>query len=180
MEHTTAKCPKCGAPFAPLTPVQADAHVATCGDPLPPAKAEKTPEEKEKDRITEECKVTLGAFLKEAPKVMADLTRMFIACTDLTERAKIRLRLKAILDLISVDTDYPPVPALNAQGGEGGLGDYLQQGPRRRLRGARPFELGVPAPALQQQIRAAVEQEVGGVAPVPGAEPAPGNDIVLG
>lgn len=45
-----------------------------------------------------------------APEVMRDLTRDFIAKKDVNDRVSIRLRMKALLDFLSTDTEFPPNP----------------------------------------------------------------------
>lgn len=53
----------------------------------------------------------VASFLDGAPEMMAKLTREFVEATDLNSRAKIRARMKAILDFVSVDTSYPAMDA---------------------------------------------------------------------
>lgn len=45
-----------------------------------------------------------------APDVMRELTREFILNKDVNDRVSIRLRMKAILDFLSTDTNFPPNP----------------------------------------------------------------------
>lgn len=52
----------------------------------------------------------LKAALETIPEVMAALMREFIAKKDVTTRIQIRLRMKALLDFVGVDTEYPPNP----------------------------------------------------------------------
>jgi hypothetical protein len=40
---------------------------------------------------------------------MSGLMERYIAQKNLNDRAKIRLMMKALLDLIAVDTEYPPI-----------------------------------------------------------------------
>ena len=51
----------------------------------------------------------MGEILSNAPALMAELTEEFMTIKDFNNRAKIRLQMKAILDLLSVNTDYPPI-----------------------------------------------------------------------
>ncbi len=51
----------------------------------------------------------VSKFLADAPTTMAELTTEFVSAKDLNTRAKIRQRMKAVLDFISVDTSYPDV-----------------------------------------------------------------------
>lgn len=46
-------------------------------------------------------------FIKSSPAMMAELTQQFVSKKGLSDRAKIRLQMKAVLDMISVDTEYP-------------------------------------------------------------------------
>ena len=45
-----------------------------------------------------------------APEVMRDLTKDFITKRDVNDRVSIRLRMKALLDFLSTDTEFPPNP----------------------------------------------------------------------
>lgn len=45
-----------------------------------------------------------------APEVMHDLTQEFIEKKDVNDRVSIRLRMKALLDFLSTDTEFPPNP----------------------------------------------------------------------
>lgn len=101
------------------------------------------------------------AAIDQAPDIMRELTEQFIARKDLNSRVRLRLRMKAVLDLISVDTEYPAVPALN---------------PRQEPAGDGQGQGGPGAFALRHEM-AAVPQAV---AAIPGAEQAGDNDIVLG
>lgn len=57
----------------------------------------------------------IAAVLEDIPGLMKALTEEFIAKTELSERAKIRLRMKALLDFVSVDTTYPKIPNLDGR-----------------------------------------------------------------
>jgi len=50
---------------------------------------------------------SVGGFIKSAPQMMSELTQSFISKKGLHDRAKFRLQMKAILDMISIDTEYP-------------------------------------------------------------------------
>lgn len=116
------------------------------------------------------------ALVDAAPDTMAELTKLFIEAKDLNTRVKIRLRMKALLDFLAVDTVYPKVPARDMDHGRMG-GGFGRVGPAM-------YE---PAPALPMpgDLRAEMDQRVdaavggGAVAPVPGAE-AVQNDDILG
>lgn len=116
----------------------------------------------------------IKSMLDAAPDTMAELMRAFIGSKDLNTRVKIRLRMKALLDLVAVDTVYPKVPARDMDHG-GGFG-----------RVGRPmigdYAPALPAPGdMRAEMDNRVEQAVGGgaVVPVPGAEPVQ-NDEILG
>jgi hypothetical protein len=67
----------------------------------------------------------INGLLEKAPEMMAELTRSFQYNKDLNQRAKIRLQMKAVLDMLSVDTTYPSVAKKEktADGGDGYVGD---------------------------------------------------------
>ena len=117
----------------------------------------------------------------QAPQIMAELMRSFIEARDLNSRARVRMQMKAMLDLFSTDTDYPPVPALNEEQrmAREGIGAML---PRRGpAYGAYAPVQGLPLPqgvrevvvpgggaeALRGEIAEALEEP--GVIPAPGA-----------
>jgi len=53
---------------------------------------------------------TTGDKIKHLlPEYMAELTQQFESKKALAERAKIRLKMKAVLDILSVDTEYPSI-----------------------------------------------------------------------
>jgi len=47
-----------------------------------------------------------------APDEMAHLTKQFIEKKNVNDRVAIRLRMKAVLDYLSTDTEFPPNPRL--------------------------------------------------------------------
>lgn len=167
----------------------ATAAAEALAPPAPPA------EEKPPVSTTPEMDLMASA----APALMAELMREFIQKKDLNARAQMRLRMKALLDLFSVDTSYPPVPALNPdqQGaraepavgfGQVAGGAFAPGRPEYVVgRPPAPRFPVPPRPPGADQIREAVEQEIAreigdGVQAVPGAEaapPPPGNDAVL-
>lgn len=108
----------------------------------------------------------LSSVVGNIPDVMAELTKSYIANTDYNARAKIKMRMKAFLDMLSVDSTYPNSPGMSAgpqipdedfnpmlrgptqvarmPGLPGGLEDYLEAGPRL----PRPYPIGMgPLPA---------------------------------
>ena len=119
--------------------------------------------------------VSLVAELQaSAPGIMAELMRGFIAARDLNSRARVRMQMKALLDLFSVDTEYPPVPPLNE---EQTLMRDLQRG---QFPGLPPGQfvprVGQPLPAIGQPgLAEAVAEAVEPRGPVPDRVlPAPG------
>jgi hypothetical protein len=52
---------------------------------------------------------TITNLLEKAPEMMSELTHSFQKNKDFNQRAKIRLQMKAVLDMLSVDTTYPSV-----------------------------------------------------------------------
>lgn len=135
------------------------------------------------------------ALCEMAPFLMGELMEGFIKRKSLNERAQTRQRMKALLDLMSADTEYPEVPALNPDQ------DTIPRGRRR----AGPGYVGVEPPpgvavggGIQYQparpdggadeLRRAIEHEVrrelGGaearrVLPAPGAPAAAENEAIL-
>lgn len=53
-----------------------------------------------------------------APEEMADLTRQFIGKKNVNDRVSIRLRMKAILDYLSTDTEFPANPLIKKDEGK--------------------------------------------------------------
>lgn len=88
---------------------------------------------------------------KDAPALMAELTQEFVDARDLNSRAKVRARMKAVLDFVSVDTSYPAI-GTEAPAGGNMIGF-----------GANP---GYDAPATIGAYNA----PRGGVLPIPGAD----------
>lgn len=50
-----------------------------------------------------------------APEEMAHLTRQFIEKRNVNDRVAIRLRMKAVLDYLSTDTEFPANPLLQKE-----------------------------------------------------------------
>ena len=50
------------------------------------------------------------SMIHALPEAMADLMRAFLRDRSMEARTKTRMRIKALLDLASVDTEYPDVP----------------------------------------------------------------------
>lgn len=55
----------------------------------------------------------LNASIESAPEVMAELMREFIENREQVARCRVRLRIKALLDFLSVDTIFQPNPLVN-------------------------------------------------------------------
>lgn len=154
------KCEECGVEYYPGPGVPAH----TCA---------------EKGKRNGELTDKVVGWIESTPDVMADLMKQFIANTDLNTRARIRLRMKALLDLVSVDTSYPPVPALNPRQREEDEGDV---GGRRRRRRAPQYFVNPPVAAPYPRRNPLLEDdpEAPDVAPIPGAEQAQANEAILG
>lgn len=52
---------------------------------------------------------------KIAPSVMADLMKQFIEKKNFNDRIALRLKMKALLDFASADTEYEPNPILQKE-----------------------------------------------------------------
>lgn len=63
----------------------------------------------------------LKAAVDAIPDVMAELTRDFVEKRDLNARVQVRLRMKALLDFLSADTEYPANPLTDAKKGPVGI-----------------------------------------------------------
>ncbi len=57
----------------------------------------------------------LKAAVDAIPDVMAELTREFVEKKELTSRVQVRMRMKALLDFLSADTEYPPNPLVDGK-----------------------------------------------------------------
>ena len=107
-------------------------------------------------------------MIASAPDIISELMCEFIEKKDLNARVKIRMRMKALLDIIAVDTIYPKTAATTPGGGFA----------RRRRAG---FGMGGPMPIGEPILGEAVQDRIedgilGDVQPVPGAEPI-GDDL---
>lgn len=54
----------------------------------------------------------MAGITQIAPEEMAELTKDFITKKNVNDRVAIRLRMKAILDYLSTDTEFPPNPLI--------------------------------------------------------------------
>lgn len=70
--------------------------------------AEKKKEQKDVRPVLRHGPVISG-LLEKMPESMAELMKGFVENRDFNHRAKIRLQMKALLDIVSVDTTYPPI-----------------------------------------------------------------------
>ena len=123
------------------------------------------------------------ALREQAPDIMAELMRSFIRAKDLNSRARVRMQMKAMLDLFSTDTEWPPVPALNdaQRMAQGDFGEVMGLPARRAqyqpypgmvpVRPPGPVPRAAQAEALRDAVgEAVVDAEPGvGVLPAPGA-----------
>jgi len=122
-------------------------------------------EEKASAATAPAAQALIGSKVQEmvdgTPEIMKELMQQFITQKDLNDRVRIRMRMKSILDLVSVDTVYPKTAA-----------------PRPR---PNPYAAG-PAPYMLPPAPGGLGD--GGVVAdpveVPGAVPAPQNDDILG
>ena len=120
---------------------------------------------------------------KRVPDIMGELMKDFVERRDLNSRAQIRLRMKALLDLFSADTGYPPIPALSpssrqgrgAFAAAGNQGDYMQVAPQMMP----PLRMGGEADMLQREVQQAVDDQRAAAEPVD-LVPAPGAPVALG
>lgn len=79
-------------------------------------------------------------FKSDAPTMMKELTTDFIIQTDFKSRAKVRLKMKSTLDMLSTDTTYPKAKK------EDETADAHAGGPRPRAEGRDEDEY-VPEPS---------------------------------
>lgn len=63
-----------------------------------------------------------------APDEMAHLTKQFIEKKNVNDRVAIRLRMKAVLDYLSTDTEFPPNPLLKKDEGKTPARDMAMAG----------------------------------------------------
>lgn len=59
----------------------------------------------------------------KSPQMMSELMAAFVKHPAFTDRAKIRMQMKALLDIVSHDTTYPPVPKIEKKGSQWDEGD---------------------------------------------------------
>lgn len=113
---------------------------------------------------------TMRAMLARTPDAMRELMQQFIENKDLNARAAIRLRMKALLDMVSVDTAYPPLFAPDGRRDQAPM-DAFHQGPG--MRGDAYLD---PLPAAPHenlgQLDADELRALRAVAPIPGADAA--------
>jgi hypothetical protein len=118
---------------------------------------------------------------KRVPDIMGELMKDFVERRDLNSRAQIRLRMKALLDLFSADTGYPPIPALSPSSRMGrgafaaGGNDYMGA-PAYQVAPAPPLRAGGEADMLQREVAAAVDEQRAAAEPVD-LIPAPGAPV---
>lgn len=138
------------------------------------------PNEKLPPPLPDEPGPEMKALAEKAPKLMGELMEQFITRKTLTQRATIRLRMKALLDLFSADTGYPPIPSISA-GMPRGVGAYAPAyggGAFGAQGGAPPIPLGQRGQGEIEAVQRAVAEAVGeqqvaqeeaDIVPAPGA-----------
>lgn len=115
------------------------------------------------------------ALIKSAPTAMAELMREFIDKKEFTSRAKTRLKMKSLLDLVSSDTTYPGIPEVKPQQQfGGGQLAYNQPVMMRNPHGFGQGQMGVGNLWPDNLLTDGVANDV---APIPGANQ---NDDILG
>lgn len=103
----------------------------------------------------------LSSALGQLPTLMAELMKDFIEKKELTARVQIRRRMKALLDLVWVDTVHPPNPSLEKKAGPGAA--------REAVLNMAPMDNATAQPYAIQPVLGGGLGGVGYVAPVPGA-----------
>lgn len=121
---------------------------------------------------------------KKVPDIMGELMKDFVERRDLNSRAQIRLRMKALLDLFSADTGYPPIPSISsprmARGAfAAGGNDYMQMAPQGVGVGVPPLRMGGEAELIQREVEEALGEERAAAEPV-AMIPAPGAPVAIG
>lgn len=97
-----------------------------------------------------------------APDEMCNLTKQFILKKNVNDRVSIRLRMKAVLDYLSTDTEFPPNPLIKKDEG------------KSPARDAAMFAVPQQGIAYQPNV-----YPVAGVAePIPGAQRLENADIL--
>lgn len=98
----------------------------------------------------------LQETLERLPALMGELMREFIAHKDLNKRVEIRYRMKALLDLVFVDTVWPSNPAVKKADGPNPARDAAMDS------GMAPVPnvggVGIFAPAAVQAVPGAREE----------------------
>lgn len=100
----------------------------------------------------------MAGITQIAPEEMAELTKDFITKKNVNDRVAIRLRMKAILDYLSTDTEFPPNPLIKKDEGKSPARDVAY----------------MAAPNQQNMAYAGGNA----VYPLPAAEPIPGAQRV--
>jgi hypothetical protein len=109
----------------------------------------------------------LGAMLERLPALMGELMKEFIEKRDFTARSQIRLRMKALLDLVHVDSAYPPNPAMKGNSVPNPARDMMMNDQDQ----AAPV-MAAPGVFGGGGVAYAVQ-------PVPGAERSDDNSVIL-
>jgi hypothetical protein len=103
-----------------------------------------------------------------APQTMANLTKSFIENKNVNDRVSLRLRMKAVLDYLSTDTEFPPNPLLKK--------DPAATPARDAAMGMMP-QIGMGNGAFAQQNWPVV-QALGPVEPIPAAQRMDNTEIL--
>lgn len=73
----------------------------------------------------------IQAAIDAAPDVMAALVRQYIEKKDVDARVQVKMRMKAVLDFLSVDTTFPPNPLPDSKvspARDAAMAPYIAQG----------------------------------------------------
>lgn len=84
-----------------------------------------------------------------APEEMAHLTKQFIEKKNVNDRVAIRLRMKAVLDYLSTDTEFPANPLLKKDEGRTPARDAAFAAVPQMAGGAAMYGVNVPLPVVE-------------------------------
>jgi hypothetical protein len=117
----------------------------------------------------------LKAAVDAIPDVMAELTRDFVEKKDLNARVQVRLRMKALLDFLSADTEYPPNPIVDGKKGPAGFAaDQQMQSPAYAAGGVVNGNSVFTGTGMNISAPIAISAPV----PIPAAQPIDNTDIL--
>jgi hypothetical protein len=123
-------------------------------------------------------------FLDSLPDMMAEQMRLFNKTKDFNQRAKIRMKMKILLDASAVDTKYPDIPALHPGGSAYPMAHAALPGiPPPLQPGQQDIMINVPQaeiPGIIRELpRVLPGARVVSVNPIPGAYPEQENADIL-